>query len=61
MTFQIFKNRVFTIALFMMASVSINAQTSVPMQALVGQSLSKIEASNPQTMLNSIAELRRNM
>ena len=59
MTFQIFKNRVFTIALFMMASVSINAQTSVPMQALVGQSLSKIEASNPQTMLNSIAELKR--
>ena len=55
MTFQIFKNRVFAIALFMMASVSINAQTSVPMQALVGQSLSKIEASNPQTMLNSIA------
>ena len=59
MTFQIFKNRVFTIALFMMASVSINAQTSVPMQGLIGQSLSKIQPASPETMLNCIAELKR--
>ena len=59
MTFQIFKNRVFAIALFMMASVSINAQTSVPMQALIGQSLSKIQPASPETMLNCIAELKR--
>jgi hypothetical protein len=58
MTFQIFKNLVLAIALFMMASVSSNAQ--VPqMQALIGQSLSKIESSKPETMLNCIAELKR--
>jgi hypothetical protein len=58
MTFQIFKNRVFAIALFMMASVSINAQ-EMPMQALIGQSLSKIQPSSPETFLNCIAELKR--
>ena len=59
MTFQIFKNRVFAIALFMMASVSVNAQQPVPMQALIGQSLSKIQASQPETFLNCVAELKR--
>ena len=58
MTFQIFKNRVLAIALFMMASVSSNAQAP-QMQALIGQSLSKIESSKPETMLNCIAELKR--
>ena len=59
MTFQISKIRVIAIALFMMATVSIQAQESVPMQALIGQSLSKIQASTPETFLNCIAELKR--
>ena len=59
MTFQIFKNRVLAIVLFMMASVSVNAQQPVPMQALIGQSLSKIQASQPETFLNCVAELKR--
>lgn len=59
MTFQIFKLRVSAIALFMMASVSVNAQQPVPMQALIGQSLSKIQASSPETFLNCVAELKR--
>ena len=59
MTFQTFKNRVLAIALFMMASVSVNAQQPVPMQALIGQSLSKIQASQPETFLNCVAELKR--
>ena len=58
MTFQIFKNRVLAIALFMMASVSSNAQKP-QMQAIIGQSLSKIDSSKPETMLNCIAELKR--
>ena len=58
MTFQTFKNHVFAIALFMMASVSINAQ-QMPMQALIGQILSKIQASSPETFLNCVAELKR--
>ncbi|MBR5655980.1 MAG: hypothetical protein IKW98_04775 [Prevotella sp.] len=59
MTFQTFKNRFLAIALFLMATVSINAQESVPMQALVGQSLSKIEQSSPESILNCVAELKR--
>ena len=59
MTFQTFKNRVFAIVLFLMASVSVNAQQPVPMQALIGQSLSKIQASQPETFLNCVAELKR--
>ena len=59
MTFQTFKNHVFAIALIMMASVSVNAQQPFPMQALIGQSLSKIQASQPETFLNCVAELKR--
>ena len=59
MTFQFFKFRVLAIALFMMATVSVNAQESAQMQALIGQSLSKINPSKPETMLNCIAELKR--
>ena len=59
MTFQIFKFRVLAIALFMMATVSVNAQEPAQMQALIGQSLSKINPSKPETMLNCIAELKR--
>ena len=58
MTFQIFKNRVTAIALFLMAAVSINAQ-EMPMQALVGQSLSKLKQEAPETVLNCVAELKR--
>ena len=59
MTFQIFKLRVLAIALCMMAMISVNAQEPAQMQALIGQSLSKINPSKPETMLNSIAELKR--
>ena len=52
-----FKNRVLAIVLFLMATVSINAQ--VPMEALIGQSLSKIQQSDPSTILNCVAELKR--
>jgi hypothetical protein len=58
MTFQIFKHRVLAIALFMMASISINAQ-EMPMQALIGQSLSKLQQPTPEVFLNCIAELKR--
>lgn len=59
MTFQIFKLRVLAISLCMMATVSINAQETAQMQALIGQSLSKVNPFKPETMLNSIAELKR--
>ena len=59
MTFLIFKLRVLAIALSMMATISVNAQEPAQMQALIGQSLSKINPSKPETMLNSIAELKR--
>ena len=59
MTSQIFKNRVLAIVLFLMATVSINAQQTAPMRALIGQSLSKMQQSDPQSVLNGIAELKR--
>ena len=59
MTFRIFKLRILAIALCMMATVSVNAQKPAQMQALMGQSLSKIDSSKPETMLNCIAELKR--
>ena len=59
MTFQTFKNFVFAIALCLMASVSINAQESAQMQALIGQSLSKLQQQTPEATLNCIAELKR--
>ena len=58
MTFQISKLRVFVIAFFMMASVSIHAQQS-DMQALIGQSLSKLQQPTPEAFLNCIAEMKR--
>lgn len=58
MTSRIFKSCVLAIALFLMAPVSINAQ-QMPMQALVGQSLSKLQQDKPETILNCIAELKR--
>ena len=59
MTFLISKSRVLAIVLFLMTTVSINAQQSVPMEALIGQSLSKIQQSDPSTILNCVAELKR--
>jgi hypothetical protein len=52
------KYNVFVIALLMMASVSIHAQQP-SMQALIGQSLSKLQQSTPEAFLNCIAELKR--
>jgi hypothetical protein len=59
MTFQIFKNCVIAIALCMMAGVSIKAQEPSQMQALIGQSLSKLQQQTPDAHLNCIAELKR--
>ena len=58
MTFPISKLRVFVIAFFMMASVSVKAQQS-GMQALIGQSLSKLQQPTPEAFLNCIAEMKR--
>ena len=58
MTSQISKIRVLVIAFFMMASVNIQAQQS-DMQALIGQSLSKLEQPTPEAFLNYIAEMKR--
>ena len=51
--------RVFIIAFFLMAAVCIRAQESIPMQALIGQSLSKVQQPTPEALLNCIAELKR--
>ena len=59
MTFQIFNHRVLAIALFLMASVSVNAQQSASMQQLIGMSLMKIEQQKPETFLNCVAEMKR--
>ena len=59
MTSQTFNNRILAIVLFLMATVSINAQQTAPMRALIGQSLSKMQQSDPQSVLNAIAELKR--
>ena len=58
MTFQTSKIRVLIIAFFMMASVSIQAQQS-SMEALIGQSLSKLQPPTPEAFLNCIAEMKR--
>jgi hypothetical protein len=64
MTSQIFKTRVLFIAIIVMASLSIQAQETgqkgqSTMQALIGQSLSKVHESAPETFLNCIAEMKR--
>ena len=59
MTSQTFNNRILAIVLFLMATVSINAQQTAPMRALIGKSLSKMQQSDPQSVLNAIAELKR--
>ena len=57
MTFQIFKNRSLAIVLFLMATVSISAQSS--MQALIGQSLSHLQQPTPEAFIKCISELKR--
>ena len=68
MKFQTFKNSVLAVALFVMASVSIRAQQSITadaparslsMQALIGQSLTKLQQPPPEAFLNCIAEMKR--
>ena len=58
MTFQTFKHHMLVIALFVMASVNIHAQQP-SMQALIGQSLSKLQQPTPEAFLNCIAEMKR--
>ena len=59
MTFQTIKHHVLAIALCLMATVSINAQETSQMQALIGQSLGKLQQPTPEAFLNCIAELKR--
>lgn len=60
MTFQISKQRVLFIALFMMVSVVNFAQAQQPnMQMLMGQSLSKLQQPTPEAFLNCVAEMKR--
>ena len=58
MTFQISKLRVLAVALFVMATVSIHAQQPT-MQALIGQSLSRLQQPTPESFLQCVAELKR--
>ena len=60
--------RVLIIAFFLMAAIGIRAQESSRMEALIGQSLSKLSlptgeatgrGSTPEALLNCIAELKR--
>ncbi len=51
--------RVLIIAFFLMAAVGIRAQESSNMEALIGQSLSKVQQPTPEAFLNCIAELKR--
>ena len=59
MTFLISKHRVLVIALFMMASVCNLQAQQADMQALIGQSLSKLQQPTPEALLNCMAELKR--
>ena len=53
-----FKNRVLVICLLMMTTVSVYAQQP-SMQALIGQSLSKLQQPTPEAFLNCVAEMKR--
>ncbi len=59
MTSLISNIRTIAIALCMMASASIHAQESAPMQQLIMQSLGKLQQPTPEAFLNCIAELKR--
>ena len=53
-----FKNHVLVICLLMMTTVSVYAQQP-SMQALIGQSLSKLQQPTPEAFLNCVAEMKR--
>ena len=59
MTSLISKQRVLVIALFVMASLGTFAQQPVQMQALIGQSLAKLQQPTPEAFVNCIAEMKR--
>ena len=59
MTFLISKHRVLVIALSMTASVCNLQAQQADMQALIGQSLSKLQQPTPEALLNCMAELKR--
>ncbi|MBO4607331.1 MAG: hypothetical protein J5682_05480 [Prevotella sp.] len=58
MTSQIFKSHMLAIAIFCMASISINAQEPT-MQSLINQSLETLQQPTPEAYLNCIAQLKR--
>ena len=59
MTFHVSKLRVFAVLLLMTATVSTSAQEPASMQALIGQSLSKVKQGKATELLTCIAELKR--
>lgn len=58
MTFQIFKKFMLMGIFFLISTVSIHAQEP-NMQALIGQSLSKLQQPTPENFLNCVAEMKR--
>ena len=58
MTFLTFKTRFMAIIIMMATSMNLHAQEP-SMQALIGQSLAKVEQSSPASFLNCVAELKR--
>lgn len=58
MTFQIFKKFMLMGIFFLISTVSIHAQ-GPNMQALIGQSLSKLQQPTPENFLNCVAEMKR--
>ena len=58
MTFQIFKKFMLMGIFFLISTVSIHVQEP-NMQALIGQSLSKLQQPTPENFLNCVAEMKR--
>ena len=58
MTFQIFKKFMLMGIFFLISTVNIHAQEP-NMQALIGQSLSKLQQPTPENFLNCVAEMKR--
>lgn len=58
MIFQIFKKFMLMGIFFLISTVSIHAQKP-NMQALIGQSLSKLQQPTPENFLNCVAEMKR--
>lgn len=55
---SVFNRNVLVICLFMMTTVSLHAQQP-SMQALINQSLSKLQRPTPEAFLNCVAEMKR--